>query len=206
MSKFLQALSTSKTILLKQQFEVGALFGFEMRNRYTIQTEEDQIIGYCAEANLGLRDVLLRQFLGHWRTFDIIGSDSQMQKVFRAHHPFRWFFNRLEIYGAGDRRVGSLQQRFAWLNKKFDFLDNQNHIVMSMSSPIWRFWKFPVLRGTKSVSLIEKKWSGFGKELFTDADNFKITYIDPSLTSGQKLLLLCGAVFIDIIYFERQGG
>ena len=77
---------------------------------------------------------------------------------------------------------------------------------MSMTSPFWRFWKFPVVRGTKSVCLIEKKWSGLGKEMFTDADNFKVTYIDPTLTPDHKLLLLTGAVFIDILYFERKAG
>ena len=204
MGKFLQILSTTNSILLKQKFEAAEIFGWERRNRYVIRTETDQIIGYCEEAKLGFGDVLLRQFLGHWRTFDIIGTDIHQQKVFRAHHPFRWFFNRLEIYGAGDRPVGSLQQHFAWFNKKFDFLDSQNRTIMSMTSPFWRFWQFPVVRGTKSVSLIEKKWSGFGKELFTDADNFKVTYLDPALTLDQKLLLLTGAVFIDILYFETK--
>ncbi|AFY73187.1 Scramblase [Synechococcus sp. PCC 7502] len=206
MSKFLQSLVSCNAISIKQKFEVFELFGFETRNRYRIYNEYSQEIGYCAEAKLGFGDAILRQFLGHWRTFDIIGTDTLQQKVFRAHHPFRWFFNRLDIYGAGDRPVGSLQQNFAWFNKEFDFLDTQNRVVMTMSSPFWRFWHFPVTKAGRNVSLIQKKWSGLGKELFTDADNFKITFIDQSLTSDQKLLLLAGAIFIDILYFETKAG
>lgn len=51
------------------------------------------------------------------------------KQVFRAHHPFRWFFQRLDVSGAGDRAVGSLQQRFAWFNKEFDFLDTRGRLV-----------------------------------------------------------------------------
>jgi len=206
MSKFLQTLATSSGVSIKQKFEALELFGFETRNRYQIYNDDGGIIGYCAEAKLGFGDMLLRQFLGHWRTFDIIGTDIHQQKIFRAHHPFRWLFNRLDIYGAGDRSVGSLQQRFAWFHKKFDFLDTQNRVVMTMTSPIWKFWRFPVERNGKNIALIAKKWSGLGKEMFTDADNFKITFIDQSLTLDQKLLVLLSGVFIDIIYFETKAG
>jgi uncharacterized protein YxjI len=206
MSKFLMALAGSSSIAINQKFEVAAIFGFEQRNRYSIKAEDGQLLGYCAEAKLGLGDVMLRQFLGHWRTFDIIGTDIYDQKVFRAHHPFRWFFNRLDIYGAGDRLVGSLQQRFAWFDRKFDFLDSQNRLIMTMTSPFWRFWHFPVQDGGKSVALIAKKWSGLGKEIFTDADNFKVTFIERSLTAETKLLLLTGAIFVDILYFETKAG
>jgi hypothetical protein len=206
MSKFLIDLAGSGSIAINQKFEIAAILGFEQRNRYLIKTEDDRLIGYCAEAKLGFGDVMLRQFLGHWRTFDIIGTDIHDRKVFRAHHPFRWFFNRLDIYGAGDRLVGSLEQRFAWFDRKFDFLDSQNRVIMTMTSPFWRFWHFPVLRGSKSVALIAKKWSGLGKEMFTDADNFKVTFIERSLTAEDKLLLLTGAVFVDILYFETKAG
>jgi len=206
MSKFLQTLTTSNVILIKQKFETAEIFGFECRNRYWIQTEDGKPFGYCAEAKLGFGDVLLRQFLGHWRTFDIIGTDIHDQRTFRANHPFRWFFNRLDIYGSGDRLVGSLQQRFAWFNKKFDFLDSQDRVIMTVNSPFWKFWTFPVTIGIKKVAIIEKKWSGLGKELFTDSDNFRVRFMDQTLNLDQKLLLLTGAVFIDILYFETPAG
>jgi uncharacterized protein YxjI len=204
MSNFLQTLSQASAIYVKQKFELAELFGFETRNRYQIQTDGGQQFGYCAEPKLGFTDAIMRQFLGHWRIFNIVGTDMANQQVFRAHHPFRWFFQRLDVFGVGDRPVGSLQQRFAWLNKEFEFLDTRGRVVMTMTSPFWKIWTFPIKKGEREVCVIEKKWTGLSKELFTDADNFRVRFTDPKLTADEKLLLLAGAVFVDLSYFESK--
>jgi len=204
MSNFLHTLSQASAIYVKQKFELAEIFGFETRNRYQIQTDDGEQFGYCAEPKLGFLDAIMRQFLGHWRVFNIVGTDMANQQVFRAHHPFRWFFQRLDVFGAGDIAVGSLQQRFAWLNKKFEFLDTRGRVVMTMTSPFWKVWTFPIKKGEREVSVIEKKWTGFSKELFTDADNFRVRFTDLKLTADEKLLLLAGAVFVDLLYFETK--
>jgi uncharacterized protein YxjI len=204
MSIFLQTLAQANAIYVKQKFELAEIFGFETRNRYQIQTDDGQQFGYCSEPKLGFLDAIMRQFLGHWRVFNIVGTDMANQQVFRAHHPFRWFFQRLDVFGAGDRPVGSLQQRFAWFNKKFEFLDTRGRVVMSMTSPLWKIWTFPIKKAEREVSVIEKKWTGLSKELFTDADNFRVRFTDAKLTADEKLLLLAGAVFVDLLYFETK--
>ena len=204
MSVFLQTLAQADAIYVKQKFELAEIFGFETRNRYQIQTDDGQQFGYCAEPKLSFLDAIMRQFLGHWRVFDVVGTDMDQQQVFRAHHPFRWFFQRLDIFGAGDRPVGSLQQRFAWFNKKFEFLDTRGRVIMSMTSPLWKIWTFPIKKGERDVSVIEKKWTGLTKELFTDADNFRVRFTDMKLTADEKLLLLASAVFVDLLYFETK--
>lgn len=204
MSIFLQTLTSANAIYVSQKFEIAEIFGFETRNRYLIKTDDGQQFGYCAEPKLGFGNAIMRQFLGHWRIFNIVGTNMDSQQVFRAHHPFRWFFQRLDVFGAGDRAVGSLQQRFAWFNKKFDFLDTRGRVLMTMTSPLWKIWTFPIKKGSREVSVIEKKWSGITKELFTDADNFRVRYTDLKLTADERLLLLAGAVFIDLLYFETK--
>lgn len=204
MSMFLQTLAQANAIYVKQKFEIAEIFGFETRNRYQIQTDDGQQFGYCAEPKLGFLDAIMRQFLGHWRVFNIVGTDMDQQQVFRAHHPFRWFFQHLDIFGAGDHPVGSLQQRFAWFNKKFEFLDTRGRVVMTMTSPLWKIWTFPIKKGDRDVSVIEKKWTGLAKEMFTDADNFRVRFTDAKLTADEKLFLLVSAVFVDLLYFETK--
>lgn len=204
MSIFLQTLAQANAIYVRQKFEIAEIFDFETRNRYQIQTEDGQQFGYCAEPKVGFGDAIMRQFFGHWRVFNIVGTNMDNRQVFRAHHPFRWFFQRLDVFGAGDRPVGSLQQRFAWLNKKFDFLDTRGRVIMTMTSPFWKIWTFPIQKNGRDVSIIEKKWSGLSKEIFTDADNFRVRFIDGKLTADERLLLLAGAVFTDLLYFETK--
>ena len=36
------------------------------------------------------------------------------------------------------------------------------------------------------------------------ADNFRVRFNDARLTADEKLLLLAGAVFVDLLYFERK--
>ena len=215
MSDFLQTLASANAIYVSQKFkiaemfglqakfEIAEIFGFETRNGYLIKTDNGQQFGYCAEPNLGFGDAIMRQFLGHWRIFNIVGTDMNNHQVFRAYHPFWWFFQRLDVFGAGDRPVGSLQQRFAWFNNKFDLLDTRDRVVMTMTAPLWKIWTVPIKKGSRDVSVIEKKWSGL-KELFTDADNFRVRFTDAKLTADEKLLLLAGAIFIDLLYFETK--
>ena len=59
-------------------------------------------------------------------------------------------------------------------------------------------------RPTQEVGLIQKKWSGLLKELFTDADNFWVDFeavADPQL----RALLFSATVLIDIVHFENRG-
>lgn len=203
MSAFLQNLSQTNAIYIRQKIKAAKIvqvFGIETRNHYQIQTDEGQEIGYCIELKTGAVDTFWRQTLGHWRVFNIIGTDMENKQVFRAHHPFRRSFQRLDIFGADDHPVGSLQQRFAWLNKKFEFLDTNGQVIMIMTTPLWKLWRFPIKKGEREVSIIEKKWPGFSKVLRAYADNFRVSFVDGKLTTDERLLLLTGAVFVDILY------
>jgi len=203
---FKQTLSESEVIYVRQIVEIAELFGYESRNRFSIQAQNGREFGYCKEPKLDWQDAVARQFLGHWRDFDFIGTDHLGQKIFRAHHPHRWFLRRLDLFSPGDRYLGSLQQRFRWWQKEFDYLDPQGRAIATMTASLWKPWTFPVLRGAAKIAVIEKKWSGAMKELFTDADNFRIRFIDQKLTDDQKLLLLVSAIFVDLLYFERHAG
>lgn len=203
-NSFLQNLIDADVVNVRQKVEIAELFSFESRNRFSIQTENGSEFGYCKEPKLDWQDALMRQFLGHWRNFDLVGTDNLGQKSFRAHHPHRWFLRHLDLYSPGDRYLGGLQQRFAWFEKRFDYLDAQGNTFATMNSPIWKPWTFPVTQGARKIAVIEKKWSGLAKEMFTDADNFRVRFIQPRLTGDQKLLILISAIFVDLLYFESK--
>lgn len=199
------ALLKSKTLIVRQRRELAELFGFETRNKYEIIDEAGAQVGFVAEQQKGLFGFLFRQFLGHWRRFEISFFDSQKRLLLIAKQPFRFFFQRLEIRLPNDQAIGHLQQRFAIFKKRFDVNDAEGRLIFEMSSGFFSFWtfKFYDSQGTE-VARIEKKWSGALSELFTDRDNFRILFSTPGLSGHQRYLLLAASIFIDLNYFERK--
>lgn len=192
---------SSSELYVRQKRELAEFFGFETRNKYAISTPDRREVLYAAEQRSGLLGALAMLLLGHWRTFDIAFFDQERREVFRAHHPFRFFFQRLEIYANG-QLVGALQQRFAFFSKRFDVLDANGQLLFEMRSGFFRVWTFPFFRGDEQVAVVEKKWSGVFNELFTDKDNFRVAF--GGLPEAHRMLVLAAAVFVDLQYFERK--
>jgi uncharacterized protein YxjI len=159
---------------------------------------------FAAEQGKGGLAFLSRMFLGHWRTFEIHFFDTARQLVMKAVHPFRFLFQRLEVGGADGRPLGAIQQRFAFLSKRFDVEDASGRVLMTVSSPLWRPWTFAFLREGREVGRIEKKWSGLLQEAFLDGDRFRVLYSAPELGLVERSLILASGIFIDLQYFERK--
>lgn len=200
----METLNSQNQLIIRQRKELIELIGFETRNKYEICNERGEVIGFCAEQQKGLFGILMRHLLGHWRSFELHVFDNQRREVFIVSHPFRFFFQRLEIYTKDRTLLGSLQQRFSVLRKKFDVEDAQGRVQLRMNSGLLQFWTFPIYRREIEVAVIRKKWSGLLKETFLDADNFQIEFKGSSLTEIEKSLLLAAGIFVDIQYFERK--
>jgi uncharacterized protein YxjI len=197
-------LQASSELYVRQVREMAELFGFETRNKYAITTADRAPVAYAAEQQKGLLGLLLRQLAGHWRRFDVTFFGADRQPLFRATHPFRFFFQRLEVHTAEGRFIGALQQRFAVASKRFDVEDATGRVVLEMRSGLFRPWTFPFLKGGEEQAVIEKKWSGGFTELLTDKDNFRVRFLSPTLTANERLLVLAAAVFVDLVYFEKK--
>ncbi len=90
-------LQNCSQLIVRQRKELAELFGFETRNKYEILTEGGNLIGYCAEQQKGILGFLFRQFLGHWRSFDLHFCDADRKLFLTSKHPFRFFFKNLKF-------------------------------------------------------------------------------------------------------------
>lgn len=205
MSYALAALQRAPEVQVVQRKEIAELFGFETRNKYSIQLDGQEVL-FAAEQGKGGLAFLARSFFGHFRRFEIHFFDTARSLVLRAVHPFRWFFQRLEVSFADGRPIGAIQQRFAIFSKRFDVEDASGQVLLRVSSPFYRPWTFAFLRNEAEVARVEKKWAGLLSEAFTDADRFRILFQAPDLRPDERALVLTAAVFIDLQYFERKAG
>jgi uncharacterized protein YxjI len=203
MSEMLSIVQQSSELMIVQKRELAELFGFETRNKYSIEVNGAPF-AFAAEQGKGGLAFLARMFMGHWRTFEIHFFDNARQLVLRAVHPFRFFFQRLEVSTADGRPLGSIQQRFAVFSKRFDISDPGDRLLLSVSSPIWRPWTFAFQRDGRELARVEKKWSGMLQEAFTDADRFRVAFQSPELSLEERALVLAAGIFIDLQYFERK--
>lgn len=204
MPAFDSALDAAPGLAVVQRKELAELFGFETRNKYEIRTAAGEPLGFAAEQQRGLLGFLLRQVLGHWRSFEILIFDTERAPMLVASHPFRWFFQRLEVADAMGRALGALQRRWSWFSKRFDVEDAQGNVQLTVDSPLFRPWTFTFMRHGQVVATIRKRWSGLLREAFTDADNFGIEFLPGPISPVERRLLLAAAVFVDLMYFEQQ--
>jgi uncharacterized protein YxjI len=193
-----------KRIKMQQIREMAEWIGFETRNKYQLTDENDSLIAYAAEDQKGALGFLMRQYLGHWRTFNFHVFNFKREHALTLRHPFRWFFQRLEVYDESGKMLGALQQRFAILTKSFDVEDARGKVRYEVRSPIWRLWTFTFTKYGRNVADVQRRWSGLLSETFTDRDDFLLSMHGKNLDSEDRLLILSAALFVDLQYFERK--
>lgn len=199
-----QKLLSHNVITIQQRRELAELFGVETRNKYSILGEAGNEIGFAAEQQKGFLGILLRQLFGHWRSFEVLIFNSERALECTASHPFRFYYQQIDVCDPMGNRLGMIKRRFAILSKKFEIVDPVGQVLFSVSSPLWTVWTFSFMRHGRRVAEIKKQWAGFIQEVLTDAERFRVEFLAPELTATDRLLLVVSGVFIDLLYFERK--
>lgn len=207
MSELKQKIKEAGFLQVKQVFEGLELIGIETRNKFRIHSEDEQNIAYAAEESSGFGGTIMRLIFKHWRPFRVIIFDKSRQPVYSLQFPFRWFFKTMFVSETTGRRIGHLQQRFAIFRKKFDVFDANGRLVANINSSFFRFWTFEFEDHGRVIGKIQKKWSGGMSEIFTDKDNFVVSFTDKNLSEDLRVLMLATCLLVDVVYFENnQGG
>ena len=185
---------------------IEILLSFEMKNSYDVFDEHQQPVLRVREQGIGFVSLLKRLFLGPLRPFtanvDDIGTDVVEMQLDR---PFRFFFHRLEVRASDGTLIGAIQRRWSWLRRIYEIEDASARVIATLFGPILKPWTFEIQVGGQTLGAIRKRWSGLGKEMFTDADNFGVDLAgvtDPTL----RVLAFAATVLIDVVHFERAKG
>jgi uncharacterized protein YxjI len=202
-ARFANLLTEQRAILISQKLEMAEFFGFETRNKYGLRDESGASIGFAAEQNKGIISWVLRQYLGFWRRYDVSLFDNARQVVLELRHPFRWFYQRLDVYDAGQRCLGAIEWRFFLWRRGYRVVDNRGSLIFDVKTPLLDLWTFEVYQGAKRRGVVAKKWSGVFSELLTDRDQFLVSFEDSGLSERDRLLLIAAAIFTDLKYFEK---
>jgi len=198
----MERMARARALIVRQRKEWGEILtGFETRNRYAVFDADGREIYLAAEVS---RSLLARLFLGNWRPFEIRVVTPEGAPVLTIQRPFRWFFHEVSVSAASGQVLGSVKQRFSWLRRRFTVRDASGLELCELFGPILHPWTFEIREGERVLGRIVKRWTGMGKEVFTDADNFGVEF-PHAWDVNRKAIFLAAVFLIDFLYFERSG-
>lgn len=193
-----------QTLTVKQRknwWEV--LFNLEENNRYVVLGNHMGAAFEVEEQGDGIKALLKRLFLGTARPFTAFVTDTRRDTLaMRLHRRWRWFFPYLDVHDGADQPVASLESQWAWFQRRYVVRDAQGAELGEIIGPFFKPWTFELTARGQVIGHIKKKWSGFFKEAFTDADNFEVEFV-AEVDPRWKALALAAAVLIDVVHFER---
>ncbi len=196
----MEKIRNENVLLVKQIKEWGEILtGFETKNKYKISNTSGTQLYFAAEKS----SFLARLFLKNLRPYTMHIIDSDEKVVLKLKRPFRWFFAEMQIMDAQDRMLGMIQLKFALFSRQLMVKDTASQLLYMIYGPLFHPWTFRIMENDQEKGKISKKWSGLGKEMFSDADNFNIEF--PANIDLNKKNILLGALFlIDMLYFENK--
>ncbi len=157
----------------------------------------------CREPNLGTFTRLLRFTRYKQNTpFNVIVTTASGEQVLRIQRGVSLFLSKVEVFDEDDVRVGGFKQKFFSLGGAFNVLDEDDQPLCQLKGK-WTSWEFAFTHDGVEFAKVSKKWAGFGKELFTSADNYMLQIHDAVPADSPLRTLILAAVFcIDMVLKE----
>lgn len=210
----LEYLTQIDQLLVHQQVELLEAFtGFETNNKYEIKNSMGQRVYFAAEDTC----CCTRNCCGSERPFEIKICDNTGREVIHLDSPLRcdtcWFpccLKKVEVQAPPGQTIGYVRQAWSICKPKFKIMNAEDEQVLVIEGPCFTCnicgdVEFQIFAndGTTHVGQIRKQWSGIVKEMFTDADNFGVTF--PLDLDVKVKATLLGAIFlIDFMFFEKE--
>lgn len=201
-------IETGDQYFVRQQKEwTEILVDFETKNRYQVLDPQNEAAGQVFEVSSGIGGFLRRNFFGSHRALDVRVHDGDGTPFLRLSRPFFFLFSSLEVRTEEGALLGRVERRFGIVYKKFDLQDEHGRVFARVSSPFWKLWTFPVARADGMGSAtISKKWGGALRELFADADTFRVAIETGPWSEIERWVLFAAALSIDFDFFENNQG
>jgi uncharacterized protein YxjI len=131
------------------------------------------------------------------------GAGEQATKlVFSIKRGVALFRPKVHVVDADGVPLGYLRSKALSLGGAFRVFTPDGTEIAQVKGD-WKGWNFRFLAGETELGVVTKQWAGFGKELFTNADNYMISITgapDPSLNT----LLLAAGLAIDTVLKEQN--
>ena len=177
---------------------------FKFANCYNIYDDKGEHIGAIKQkltAGQKLLRVLLRKGM-----LPFLLEVRDKNDVLEASIARGWtfFMSKITISDAQGIKIGSIQQKFKLLKPRFIIVNSSDMVIAEITGD-WKAWNFVIKDPSNAqIGVITKKWAGAAKEIFTNADKYKVS-IDPGYSNKtNKIAILSSAITIDMVLKESK--
>jgi hypothetical protein len=199
-------LASLPELVLRQRVEVAEAFGLETANSYDLFLPNGGQLR-AAERPGGFWDGFGRQLGGHTASAFVVDVfDAHQRVILTIHHPARFIQQEVTVFTGSGRPLGAIKQAFTLFDKELSVSLAQRPEAFTMNAGMFS-WDMPIMASSQAAEAarITKHWSGAGRELFTDADSFRLVFA-PWLDADARAMMVATALFVDLVFFERRAG
>jgi len=220
----LEYLTQLDQLQIQQKVELFEVFtNIETKNRFVVLNKTGQQCYFAYEES----ELCMRLCCGKGRGFTMHIVDNLGQEVIRIVRPFKccagccWCADKeccsfnVIVESPPGNVIGSIRQSRSFWIPCYEILDEANQVVFRVKGPCcilqgalctcdFPFKVIPVAGvSSDSIGQVTKKYSGLGKECFTDATHFNVDF-PVDLNVKMKACIFAMTFLIDIMFFENN--
>ena len=177
---------------------------FKVTNKYEILDPKSKEVIMICEEELSGGVKFARYLVKKTATpFNIVIRTPNGEPVLSVKRGFNLFLSTIQVLDENQQLVGKLKQKFNLGGGKFDVLDPNDQVICQLKGKLTS-WDFKFGTDKHIYAEVAKKWAGFGKELFSSADNYMLK-IDPSVEYDNplRILIVAAVMAIDMVLHEN---
>ncbi|KAJ1652408.1 hypothetical protein IWQ61_007255 [Dispira simplex] len=200
-------LANSALVMTRQLEMLNVFMGFEQANKYAIMDPTGNAVGYIAEQE-SFKGTISRQLLRTHRPFHASILDKDGNQVFQIYRPFSLINSRIYIKNNKGTVIGEVHQEWHFWKRRYDLFVRGEQFARIDGG--FLTWDFDLVdEQERRVSSINRNFSGFAREIFTDTGQY-VVRLDAAdgthrgLTLDERAIALACAVTIDVDYFSRH--
>jgi uncharacterized protein YxjI len=171
---------------------------------YAIESREPII--HCKEVEMSLITKIFRYTKYKAFTpfsFDVTTVETS-EKIMNLKRGYTFFRSVIEVTDENGKLVGYIRRLFRFLKPSFEILDPDFRQLGTIDGDFFA-WDFKIKNADDTeIAVVTKKWGGFGKELFTNADNYAFIISDIIKQDDKiRMMLLATVISLDMVLKER---
>lgn len=177
---------------------------FKFENAYRVYDGDGQQLGNINQKLTGgqkaLRLVLNKKML----PFLLEIRDAQGQLQATISRGWTFFMSKITIADANGTPVGQIKQKFTLLKPAFNIVDMAG-IPLGYIKGDFVAWDFKITDAkNQPIGVVNKKWAGALKELFTSADKYHVHISGALEDTKTRIAIISAAVTIDMVLKENK--